>query len=288
LLQRAAAWSGGIHFGGTIMTEATARHPMTLARIVHRREGMENVEVSRDIEYHVSDGGPLAMDVYHPRSTSGAGAPVVTIVAGYRDVGVPLVLGCRFKEMEMIVSLAQLIAASGIAVVAYSTSDPSSDVFRVLEYLGANGARLGIDSGRMGLWAQSGNVPTALTALMSSRRRPAVKAAVLSNGFMLETGGTSVADAARTYGFATVPAGLSFDDLPADVPLFIARSGLDQFAGLNDSLDAFVALAVKRNLPVTFVNHAAAEHAFELNHDSATTRLIIDSMLAFMRAHLAA
>jgi hypothetical protein len=261
---------------------------MTLTRIVHRLEGMENVEVSRDIEYHVSDDGPLVMDVYHPRSASAAGgAPVVTIVAGYRDVGVPLVLGCRFREMEMVVSLAQLIAASGMAVVAYSTSDPSGDVFRVLEYLGTNAGRLGIDSGRMGLWAQSGNVPTALTALMSPRLRPPVKAAVLSNGFMLETG-TAVSDAARTYGFAAAPAGMSFDDVPTDVPLFIARSGLDQFAGLNESLDAFVANAVKRNLPMTFVNHAGAAHGFELNHDSSTTRLVIDMMLAFMRVHLSA
>lgn len=271
------------------MSEAAPRHPMTLTRVVHRLDGMDKVEVSRDVEYHVSSDGPLVMDVYHPLAASAdTRAPVVVIVAGYRDVGVPLLLGCRFKEMEMIVSLGQLIAASGMAFVAYTTSDQANDVFRVLDYLRSSGGALGIDSDRIGLWAQSGNVPTALTALMSPERRPVLKAAVLSNGFMLDANGMAVADAARAYGFATVPLGKSFDDVPLDVPLFIARSGLDQFAGLNDSLDAFVALAVKRNVPLTFVNHAGAAHAFELTHDSATTRLIIDSMLAFMRVHLSA
>ena len=41
-----------------------------------------------------------------------------------RTSGVPLTLGCNFREMEFVVSLAQLIAASGMAAIAYSTSAP--------------------------------------------------------------------------------------------------------------------------------------------------------------------
>jgi hypothetical protein len=41
-----------------------------------------------------------------------------------------------------------------------------------------------------------------------------------------------------------------------------------------------------RNLPVTFVNHPEAPHAFDLLHDSETSHEIIRQILAFMRFHL--
>jgi len=70
------------------------------------------------------------------------------------------------------------------------------------------------------------------------------------------------------------------------VPLFLARAGKEQFAGVNESLDAFLASALNRNLPVTFVNHATGPHAFDLFDDSETTREVIRQILAFMRHHL--
>jgi len=66
----------------------------------------------------------------------------------------------------------------------------------------------------------------------------------------------------------------------------IARAGQDQFAGLNDALDRFVAKALARNLPITVVNHATGPHAFDTADDSETTRGIIRSILGFFRLHL--
>ncbi len=77
------------------------------------------------------------------------------------------------------------------------------------------------------------------------------------------------------------------DDLPANVPLFLVRSGRDEIPVLNYTLDPFVSAAIGRNLPVTLVNHPTSPHYFELNEDSALSRHIIDQMLAFMRFHLA-
>jgi hypothetical protein len=262
---------------------SAARHPITLKRIVRRLEGMEHVAVTRDVAYHED----LKLDVYHPRRSADQSAPAVVIVAGYPDVGVPLTLGCNLREMEFVVSLAQMIAASGIAAISYSTSAPGRDASRVIEFLARGGAGLHIDPDRLGIWAASGNVPVAL-ALLTERHR-GLRAAVLSNGYTFDAGGsTAVEVAAATYRFVNATAGKSVRDLPNDVPMFVVRCGRDENAGLNDALDRFVSDAVRDNLPVTFVNHATAPHAFEVNVDTALSHHILDAMVDFMRFHLAA
>ncbi len=78
----------------------------------------------------------------------------------------------------------------------------------------------------------------------------------------------------------------SVDDLPPALPLFIARAGRDEISHLNESLDRFVAKALARNLPITFVNHAEGPHAFGVADDSESSRDIIRLILAFLRRHL--
>lgn len=75
-------------------------------------------------------------------------------------------------------------------------------------------------------------------------------------------------------------------DLPSDVPVFIVRSGRDEFQGLNQAMARFVAAAIARNLPMTVVNHPTAQHGFELNDDNGASRCLIRQMLAFMRFSL--
>jgi hypothetical protein len=263
------------------MSEIQARHPVTLKPIVHPVAGAEGIQVTRDVAY----GDDLRLDVFHPRRMADDPAPAVIIVAGYRDVGVPLTLGCHFKEMYFVVSLAQLIALSGMAAIAYSTSSPARDAGAVVDFLASGGAGLGINPDRLGIWGSSGNVPVALALLME--RRPVVRAAVLSNGFMFDApGGTAVADAAATYRFVNATAGRSVRDLPSDVPLFVVRSGRDEFPGLNETLDRFVADALRENIPVTIVNHATAPHGFEVSDDTAISRHILDATMSFLRLHL--
>jgi len=76
--------------------------------------------------------------------------------------------------------------------------------------------------------------------------------------------------------------------LRRDIPLFIARAGQDQMPGLNDTLDRFLVKALACNLPISFVNHSEAPHAFDLFHDSETSRGIISRILAFLQSHLLA
>ena len=263
------------------MGDQPARHPITLKRIIRDLESMRRIEVTHDIEYDQD----LKLDIYHPARSSAVLPPAVVIVAGYRDVGVPLTLGCNFREMEFNVSLAQLIAVSGMAAITYSTSSPAADAGRVADYIARNSGELQVDADRIGIWASSGNVPVALGLLIE--KRPVVRAAVLSNGYTFDAAEiTSVAEAAATYRFVNATAGRSVADLPADLPMLIVRCGHDD-PGLNAALDRFVADAVRTNLPIAFVNHATAPHAFEINVDSPVSHHILDNMLSFMRFHLA-
>lgn len=266
----------------------TQRHEMTTKKVVYQIPGMEAVTVRRDVKYRVTNAGFLTMDLYYPPDTqSDARTPAVIFVMGYSDLGAQRIFGCRFKEMESFISWAQLTAASGMVAITYSTgADPAKDVHGLLRHVRLNAANLGIDETRIGIWACSGHAPNALAVLMDEENRD-LKCAVLCYGLTLDLDGfTGVADSAATFRFVTPAAGKSVDDLPKDVPLFIARAGQDEFPHLNETMDRFLARAVSANLPVTFVNHPDAPHAFDLLHDSETSREIIRRILGFLRFHL--
>jgi len=258
-------------------------------RVVYPMPGADAVPVRRDVEYGVTDAAPLTMDLYSPPgSQGGAPIPAVVVVAGYPDPGFQARLGCKFKEMGSSISWAELLAASGLVAITYTNREPAADLGTLLQYLRRNAASLGIDGDRIGVWASSGNVPLALSVLMREARE-SLKCAVLCYGYMLDLeGSVAVAEAARAFGFVNPCAGKSVEDLPRDLPLFLARAGQDQCPHLNETLDRFVAKALACNLPLTLVNHPEAPHAFDLFHDSETSREIIREILAFLRFQLLA
>jgi hypothetical protein len=262
---------------------------ITKMRVVYQIPGANTVTIRRDVEYRTTDTGALTMDLYYPPDwQSGAPLPAVVFVAGYPDPGFASKVGCKLKEMASYVSWGQLTAASGLVAITYTNREPAADIHALIEYLRQNAAALGIDENHIGVWACSGNVPLALSVLMQAAG-DYLQCAALCYGLMLDLdGATRVADAARQWGFVNPCAGKSVDDLPKEVPLFIARAGQDQMPHLNETLDRFVARALSCNLPVTFVNHPDAPHAFDLFHDSETSREIIRQILAFMRFHLLA
>ncbi len=269
------------------MDQETQRPDITKKRVVCRLPGSDTVIIRRDVEYRAAARDVLTLDIYSPPEAKKEGrTPAVVFVLGYSDVGFQKALGCSQKEMGSYVSWGKLIASSGLVAIAYLTRDPAQDIHAVLRYLRRNAASLGIDENRIGLWACSGNVPNALSVLM---QEPSdyLKCAVLCYGFMLDLqGGASVAEAAKTWGFVNPCAGRSVADLPPDRPLLIVRAGRDETPHLNETMDRFVAEALIGNLPLTFINHAAAPHAFDLMDDSETSREIIGQILAFLRHHL--
>jgi hypothetical protein len=270
------------------MSQETQRHENTKKRVVYQLPGVDAVTIRRNIEYRTTDAGALTMDIYYPPgSKNGSRIPAVIFVIGYSDFGAQAILGCKFKEMESFISWGQLAAASGLAAITYSTGkEPAADIHALLQYVRQNAATLGVDENRIGLWACSGHVPNALSVLMQEPR-DFLKCAVLCYGFMLDLDGTTfVVDAAKMIRFVNPCTGKSVKDLPQDLPLFIARAGQDEMPHLNETIDRFLTHALQCNLPVTFANHPAAPHAFDIIHDSDTTREIIRQILAFLRFHL--
>jgi len=268
------------------MGQEAQPNPIATKRVVYTMPGMDGVTVRRDQEFLTTDSGPLTMDLYHPPDfESGSRLPAVVVVSGYPDPGFQKVVGCQFKDMGWTVSWGRLVAASGLAAIAYTNRDPVSEVRALLQYVRKNAKSLGIDENRLAVLACSGHVPVALSFLMHEARD--VKCAVLCYGYMLDLDGfTGVADAAKMIGFVNAGAGTSVEDLPHDLPLFIVRAGQDELPHLNESIDRFLVKALAHNLPVTLVNHHVAPHAFDLLHDSDTSRDIVRSMLEFMRFHL--
>ncbi len=252
---------------------------MTNKPVVYRIPGMDAATVRHKVPYD----GALALDLYAPPEPASAPRPAVVIVLGYPDVGVPLFLGCQFREMEFMKCWARLFASCGMTGVVYETSAPSTDALAVLSYLRENSAELGIDPSRIGIWSASGNVPVALSVLMEG----SVQCAALCYGFTLDLdGATGVAQAASQYYFANPTAGRRVEDLPSSTPLFLARAGQDQTPGLNASLDAFIAAALRANLPLTLMNHATGPHSFDMLDDSDASRTVIRAILEFLKVNL--
>lgn len=270
------------------MSQEAARIDITKKTVVYRAPGVDSVTIRRDLEYRKTDDATLTMDVYYPDDWKpGALLPAVVIIAGYPDAGFERMLGCRFKDMGSSVSWAQSMAASGMVAITYTNREPKSDCYALLEHLRENSAALGIDAGRMGIWASSGNVPLALSVLMGTAF-PNVKCAAFCYGLMLDLdGATSVAQAAQMFGFANASAGKTLDDLRRDVPMLIVRAGQDN-PPLNEAIDRFITKSLSHNLPITCVNYPDAPHAFDLLLDNEYSREVIRQVVAFLRFHLAA
>jgi hypothetical protein len=268
--------------GGTAMD-------ITRKTAVYEIPGMEAVSLRRDIVYRTTAAGDLTLDLYSPPNTSEP-LPAVIFVLGYSDTGAEARLGCKFKEMGSYISWAKLTAASGMAAIAYTNREPITDLDALLQFVRENASSLGIDAGRIGIWAASGNVPLALSLLMKTEKpREYPRCAALCYGLMLDLdGATGVAESEKIWGFSNPCNDKSVSDLASQVPLFIARAGQDQMPHLNQTLDAFMAKALERNLPVTFANHPTGPHAFDLFDDSHTSRAIIRQILEFMRFQLTA
>ena len=220
------------------------RHEVTTRRVLYEIPGMEAVRVRRE-EFRGADGDSLPLEIYEPAAP--AGRALVAILEGYPDPGFEQRLGCKFMDMAWTISIARLIAASGMTAVTHSNRDPEPDALALMDHLNANG-------GKVGIWATSGHGPVALSAAAKAA------CAVLTNPVTKE--------------------------FCPNTPLFLVRSGKDDTPGLNRAFDGFAAKAIEDNRPITLVNYPEAPHAFELSVDSAESRRILQQGLEFLRAHL--
>jgi dienelactone hydrolase len=253
-------------------------------RVIYEIPGMQ--EGPRRTVVYGSDGNvPLTMDIYYPPTLPATSQqPAVVFVMGYPNAIVLERFGSKLKDAGQYVSWGQLVAASGMIAITYETTRPERDIYSVLAYARKNANILRIDSNRMGIWACSGNVPTALSALVNGYTD--VKCAVLYYGVMFDRGGSNEMEAlAAQYGSAYPCKAESVASLSQDTPLFVVRAG-DDNPHLNKSIESFVCEATRLNLPLTFVNFSEGQHGFDLENDTGPSREIVKHTLAFLQEHL--
>jgi hypothetical protein len=249
-------------------------------RVVFALPGMDALPVRRDLTFRSTSGASLLMDVYYPSLSTDKRLPLVLLATGYPDPE------ARVRAYGPLTSWARLMAASGMAAVIYGTDTPAEDAHALLRHLRGDAASLGLDDGRFGLFAASGNVPVGLSTLIRDWR---LRCGALLYGYTMDVGGsTTVAEIARQFGFVDACAGTSVDDLPSDMPLLFVRAGRDQLPGLNASLDRLIARALARNLSLSLINHAAGAHGFDLDEHTAASRAVVQQVLTFLHLHLSA
>lgn len=253
--------------------------PAELARlrVVHQVPGMERVEVRRDLVYRELEGAAMTMDVYLPgRARAGRRAPVVLLVHGGP---VPPRAYPLMKRMGIFVSWGEMLAASGMAAVAFNhlhrgwhdLAESADNVVAVLASLRDRADALGIDAERVCLWAFSGGAPQLAPWLAAPD--PAVRCLV---GYypLLDLRG----DLGPISGLlAEMPASATLERFsPAAAcsaaaeppgrprpPLLLARAGRDEPYMLR-AFDAFLAAALAGGLELELLNHALGRHSFDI------------------------
>jgi dienelactone hydrolase len=253
-------------------------------RVIYRIPEMDDV-TKRHVVYQSDNDVPLTMDIYHPPNLlANSQFPAVIFVIGFPNSVMRERFGIKLKDAGQYVSWGQLAAASGIIAITYETTQPEKDIYSVLACIRKNAKALQIDGDRIGIWACSGNVPTALSVLMD--KSIDLKCAVLYYGVMFDVNGSSeMEELAKRYGLSYPCKTGSVHSLSQETSLFVVRAGEDN-PKLNKSIEGFVGEATKRNLPLTFVNYAEGQHSFDIENDTVSSQEIIKHTLAFLHEHL--
>jgi acetyl esterase/lipase len=259
------------------------------APLVLRKAGMDQVKVTADLRYSTADDPNLLMDVYAPPGlTGGERRPVVLFVHGGAGSA------SRPKDWGIYRGWGRLAAASGFIGVTFThrlgfpnpyLENSAADVAAALDYVRKNAATLNADPGRICLAAYSAGGP--LLTLGYDEKRPYVRCLVAVYAF-LDVQQSSLhrehESAGRVRQFSMIEH--LGEQRARQIPMFVARAGLDAIPTMNDSIDRFIARAIRENANVIVMNHPAGVHGFDNQNDDDRSREIMEAMLTFLRRHL--
>ena len=211
--------------------------------------------------FGTSGGGMRQFDVYRPVD-AGGDLPVVVFANGS---------GAALRTFPGYVDWARLVTGRQMAAVLYEgptigaemtfealVREGLADLDSVVTTLARRSATLGIDASNVVIWAGSGQT-TIGTPFALGGRHASIRGYVLY------------------YGAGNV------ESPRLDVPVFIARAGLDA-VGLNRSLDSLAHRLTAAGVPLTLVNYPAGQHAFDIYDDTEATARVIDQTVDFMHA----
>jgi acetyl esterase/lipase len=250
---------------------------------------MDDVRVIADQGYASAKDPRLLMDVYLPPGLKpGERRPVAMYVHGGTGSGT------NPKDWGVYRSWGRLAAASGFIAVTFThrlgypkpmLEEAGKDVGDAIEYVRANAARLQADPDRICLAAYSAGGP--LLTLGLDEKRPYVRCLIAFYAFLdIQQSNphrdNEPAERVRAYSMIEHLG----EPRARSIPMFIARAGRDQIPTMNDSIDRFIARAIRENANVVVWNHPDGVHGFDNQNDDARSREIIVAALGFMRAHL--
>jgi acetyl esterase/lipase len=246
--------------------------------VVHAIPGMADARVREGLVYKTVEGSPLHFDLYAPAAASPGTAAVILIHGGPGPS-----LGAR--RWQIYVSYGRLLAASGMIGIAFDhrflgpdrLRDSVADLADLVKHVRDQAGTLGIDAGRLALWAFSGGGPLLAAPL---RERPSwLKLAVAYYAAMEPLGG------GYDESFSAITAlGRDASNAP---PLVLARAGRDRFPEINSSIDRFVAAAITAGATVDLLTHPTGRHSFDILDADDRSREIIRRTLAALRHHVA-
>jgi hypothetical protein len=264
------------------MTQNKAKSDLPSDTLAYSLPGMDQVSV-RHVAYLVKDGKSLTMDVFYPPAMAKeAKAPLVIFVMGFKDSS-PISQG-PLKDMSQYISWGRLTAAAGLIAVTYQTERPG-DIEALVAYIREHAVDLQMDPERIGLWACSGNCPTAVSFTMREER-DYLKFAVFYYGLMISPDNWL----RKEINSFLAPFGAYAAELKdvalmrSDLPLFIVKAGKDATPYVNDSIDHFVGLAKEEHAPLTLINFENGVHGFDQKQKSDPQAAeIIRQTIEFMK-----
>jgi dienelactone hydrolase len=256
--------------------------------VVYDLPGMEDIIIKKDIPYQDIPGSTLKMDIYYPPEFDfKSKIPVVIIVLGYPDMAGEKLLGSEFKNYIQFVSWCKIISASGMAAIAYESTNPEQDIIALSNYLKTYEDKLKIDYSRIGAYTCSAHTPTTISTIMNGSNS-IFKCAVVYYGFFLTNDFKyllQIDTLSQKMGFRT-PRLSEPNTWKKDVPIMVVRAGKDNVPYINQTLASFYEKALNQNLPITLINYSNGVHGFEAYNDNETTRQIIKTTLEFWKFYL--
>jgi dienelactone hydrolase len=256
-------------------------------RIVYQIPEMEDVVCHKGEIYYSVDSMDLEADIYMPPGLSrGSKLPLVILTNNYPDVAWNKNDGVCHKDWQMIISWAELIAASGMIAVTYQTQFSPSESDSLISYLSKNAPKFNIDINRIALFGCSANALAAQSLMQNDNYN--IRCVVLYYGALLTPDQKyfeELNSATNSLGFYLSDL-KQVDDIPSDIPILVTRAGKDKYPLILMTIDHFLNEAVKSNAKITFINYPEGQHDFDVLDDTKTSRSIIVQTIDFLTTNL--
>lgn len=273
----------------SINQESTSETELELPqkRIVYQIPEMDNVITHKGVIYHSTNGLDLKADLYlPPTKEDNLKVPLVILVNDYPDSIINNYWGCDQKDLKLFISWGELIAASGMAAVAYQSQFSLSETDSLINFLSENAEKYRIDIGRLCVFGASANTLAAQSVMENDDLK--IKCGILYYGILLTPDlkyYAAIDSAANMYGFYWKDL-KPVTSIPTNIPLLVTKAGKDQFEIVTQTTDHFVSEAIKSNAEITYIQYPEGQHDFDILDNTKTSKLIIRQTIDFLTTHL--